>query len=296
MDSKKSYVKILPYLAAMGTVLFWASAFPAVKYSLDYFSPGALMLFRFAVASLALLVVCVIKKTPLPKVRDLPLFALCGVVGVFLYMWLFNTGTDLVAAGISGFIIASVPVFTLILSIIFLKEKAKPMIWVGVITSFLGIVIIATTQMTDGFEINEGVWILLVAALVAGVFIVTQRLLLRKYSVLQATAYPIIIATVFMLIFLPDLLQELPNATSGASIVVVYLGVFPAAIAYLFWGYALANAQKTVHITSFLYLSPFLASIMAFIWLGERLPFLAIIGGAVVVGGMVITNTIKNTK
>ncbi|MCL2753533.1 MAG: DMT family transporter [Defluviitaleaceae bacterium] len=296
MDSKKSYVKILPYLAAMGTVLFWASAFPAVKYSLDYFSPGALMLFRFAVASLALLAVCVIKKTPLPKVRDLPLFALCGVVGVFLYMWLFNTGTDLVAAGISGFIIASVPVFTLILSIIFLKEKAKPMIWVGVITSFLGIVIIATTQMTDGFEINEGVWILLVAALVAGVFIVTQRLLLRKYSVLQATAYPIIIATVFMLIFLPDLLQELPNATSGASIVVVYLGVFPAAIAYLFWGYALANAQKTVHITSFLYLSPFLASIMAFIWLGERLPFLAIIGGAVVVGGMVITNTIKNTK
>jgi len=293
VDREKHNVKFMPYLAAMGTVLFWASAFPAVKYSLDYFSAGALMLFRFSVASVVLLVVCIIKKTPLPKMRDLPLFILCGAIGVFLYMWLFNTGTDLVAAGISGFIIASVPVFTLILSIIFLKEKAKAMIWLGVMVSFGGIVIIAITQITEGFIVNIGVWILLAAAFVAGVFIITQRLLLRKYSVLQATAYPIIIATAFMLIFLPNLLQELPHATMAVNIVVVYLGVFPAAIAYLFWGYALAKAQKTVHVTSFLYLSPFLASLMAFIWLGEQLPFLAIIGGVVVVGGMVITNMIK---
>jgi len=295
MDGRKRNVKILPYLAAMTTVLFWASAFPAVKYVLDYFSAGALMLLRFGVASVVLLAVCAIKRTPLPKLRDLPLFALCGVVGITLYMWMFNTGTDLVAAGISGFIIASVPVFTLILSIIFLKEKAKALVWLGVLVSFGGIVIIASTQITEGFAVNAGVWILLAAALVAGIFIITQRLLLRKYSVLQATAYPIVIATAFMLFFLPDLVREMSYATFAPIAIVVYLGVFPAALAYLTWGFALANAKKTVHITSFLYLSPFLASIMAFLWLGEELPFLAIIGGVVVVGGMVITNVVKSS-
>jgi len=294
MDERQS-LKVLPYLAALGTVLFWASAFAAVKFALDYFSAGSLMLLRFLVASVVLLIVCIIKRAGLPKLRDLPLFSICGVVGVFMYMWFFNMGTNMVAAGISGFIIASVPLFTLVFSIIFLKEKAKATMWIGVIISFLGIVIIAFTQITD-LQLNAGVWLLLFAASLAGVFIITQRLLLRKYSVLQATAYPIAIATLFMMIFLPDLLKELPQASLTSIGIVAYLGVFPAALAYLLWGYALAKAKKTVHITSFLYLSPFLASLIAFIWLGEQMPVLAFVGGIVVVAGMVITNLFKNKK
>ena len=267
--------------------MFWSSAFPAVKFSLDYYSPAALMLFRFLVASALLLAYCAIKKVPLPEKRDLPMFALCGFTGVFLYMWAFNTGTDMVTSGISGFIIASVPVFTLILSILFLKEKSGLMVWTGVLVSFAGIVIIAATQVTD-FQLNAGIWLLLAAAVFGSIFIVTQRQLLKKYSVMQVTAYPIAIGTLFMCIFAPSLIRELPAAPMAANMVVVYLGLFPAAIAYFLWGYALGKAEKTVYITNFLYLSPFLAVLLAFFWLGERLPPLAFVGGVVVVAGMVL--------
>ena len=287
-QQKSLHAKILPYAAAGGTVLFWSSAFPAVKFSLDYYSPVALMLFRFLVASAFLLAYCAIKKVPFPEKRDLPMFIICGFVGVFLYMWAFNTGTDMVTSGISGFIIAAAPVFTLILCIIFLKEKSGAMIWIGVLVSFAGIVIIAATQVTD-LQLNAGIWLLLAAAVFASIFIVTQRHLLKKYSVMQVTAYPIAIGTLFMCVFAPSLMREFPTAPMAVNIVVVYLGLFPAAIAYFLWGYALGKAEKTVYITSFLYLSPFLAVLMAFFWLGERMPPLAFAGGVVVVTGMVIT-------
>ena len=289
---KRTLTKIMPYIAAAGTITFWSSAFPAVKFSLDFFSPGGLMVYRFLIATAVLLAYCGLKKIPPPKMRDLPMFMLSGFTGIFLYMWAFNTGTDMVPSGISGFIIASVPVFSLILSIVFLKEKANPLIWIGVFVSFFGIGIVAATQVTD-LQINLGIWLLLAAALCGSIFNIAQKHILRKYSVMQTTAYSVTCGTVVMLVFLPGLFNEFAAAPIQAHIVVVYLGLFPAAIAYFLWGYALAKAEKTIYVTTFLYLSPFLTLVIAFIWLGEVMPPLAFVGGAVVVAGMVIVNVIK---
>jgi len=283
----------VPYLAAIGTILFWASAFPAVKYALDYYSPESLMLFRFLVATGFLMVFCLIKKVPVPEKKDMPTFALSGFVGLFLYMWAFNTGTDFVPSGISGFIIASVPVFTLILSIIFLKEKSGLLIWIGVLVSFCGVALIAATQAYD-MQLNIGVWILLLAAVCTSFFNILQRRILQKYSAIQATSWSVFFGTFFMLVFFGRFIQEFPLAPFTANMVVVYLGLFPAAIAYFFWIYALSVAEKTVYVTSFLYLTPFLASLMAFFWLGETLPPLAFVGGGIVVSGMVLTNLFRS--
>ena len=290
--SSASRTKLIPYFAALGTVLFWASAFPAIRYTLVYYSPEALMVFRFLVASFVLLLYVIVKKVPLPKLKDLPMFMLSGFIGLFVYMWAFNTGTAHVVSGISGFIIASAPVFTLILSIVFLKEKSGFACWFGVLLSFSGIIIIAMTQITE-MELNIGVWLLLLAAVATSVFNITQKKILKTYSTVQATAYTVIFGTVFMCIFLPDLLREAPYSTTFANIVVVYLGVFPAALAYFLWSFALSRAEKTVHVTSCLYLVPFLASLIAFFWLGETMPALAFVGGIVVIAGMGITNFVK---
>jgi len=120
--------------------------------------------------------------------------------------------------------------------------------------------------------------------------------LLKQYSVMQVTAYPIAFGTLFMCIFMPNLIAEMPAAPMTANVVVAYLGLFPAAIAYFLWGYALNKAEKTVYVTSFLYLSPFLTIIMAFFWLGEYVPPLALVGGVVVIGGMIITKVKPKPK
>ena len=250
------------------------------------------MLFRFLIASVVLLGYCGWKRIPPPNKRDLPLVIAAGFVGLFLYMWAFITGTSFVTAGISSFIIASAPIFTLILSIVFLKEKASLTIWLGVLISFLGLAIISFTQAGE-LQLNIGIFLLLTASVFTSIFMIIQKRLLRNYTAIQSSAYSVGFAALCMSIFLPTLVREFPHAPMSANLVIVYLGVFPAAISYFLLNLALSRVEKTIYITSFFYLIPFLASIMAFFWLGEEISALALLGGVIIIAGMVITNAIQ---
>ncbi|MCL2811218.1 MAG: DMT family transporter [Clostridia bacterium] len=287
MSEKQQTAKLT--VAALATVFLWASAFPAVKYLLDFYSAQSIMLLRFLVASFTLAIAAVIKKARLPQIKDLPLFALGGFLGIFLYMWLFNTGTDMVPSGVSSFLISSAPVYTTLLSVFILKEKVKLFCWIGILVSLCGLVLIALSQMS-GFVMNIGVVMLVAASLSTSVYVIIQRQLMKQYTPLEATAYPIFIGTLCMLVFLPGLIKDMPGAPLAASLVTVYLGVFPAAIAYLAWAYALSKAKNTANATMFLYLIPFVATLIAFLWLNETVSPVAFAGGIVIVVGMLISN------
>jgi len=92
-----------------------------------------------------------------------------------------------------------------------------------------------------------------------------------------------------MFVFLPGLLREMPGAPPMANMISVYLGIFPAAIAYLLWTYALSKARSTANVTMFLYLVPFVATLLAFLWLNERVSLSAFIGGVVFILGMFLS-------
>ena len=291
--NKKS--KALPYIAASMTILLWASVFPAVRYVMVHYSPEALMLFRFIIASVVLGGYCLIKKVPLPQKADAPIFVWAGIIGFFAYMWVFNAGAGMVLSGVGSFIISSSPVFTLLLSIVFLKERTTLPIWLGVGISFVGMIIIGATQVTE-MELNLGVVLLLLASILLSVYFILQRRILQKYTAMQATAYPLIIGTIPMFIFTPRLAYEFSIELISVNATVLYLGVFPAALAYLFWIYALSKAEKTIYVTNFMYLVPFLAALMAFLWLGEEMPMLAFVGGFIVIAGMIIINITKSKR
>jgi len=276
-------------VAALTTAFLWASAFPAVKYLLAYYSAESIMLLRFLVASLTLLIIVAIKKVKLPERRDLPLFALGGFVGIFLYAWLFITGTDTVPSGVSSFLIASAPMFTTLLSIFILKEKVKLFSWLGMLVSLCGLLLITASQMR-GFVMNTGVVLLVGASIATSSYIIIQRRLTQKYSPLASTAYSVFFGTLFMLVFLPGLIREMPSVPLLVNLIPVYLGIFPAALAYLAWVYALSKARSTAHVTMFLYLIPFIATLLAFLWLNERISPSAFIGGIVIVLGMFISS------
>ena len=250
------------------------------------------MLYRFIIASFFLLGYCFLKKIPPPKFEDAPLFILSGFVGLFLYMWAFNSGTVHVYAGISSFIISSAPIITLVLSVFMINEKATPLIWVGAVTSFVGIGIIGLAGGGD-FRLSFGIVLLIAAAIFTSLYNIFQKQILEKYSPLQATTYSVAFGTVPMFLFMPNLIREMPGTYISAHIVIVYLAIFPAAIAYFLWIYALSKAEKVIYVTSFIYLSPFLATIIAFLWLGETIPATAILGGVVVIVGMIIAGMRK---
>ena len=279
----------LTYVAAFIAVLLWGSAFPATRFALGYYSPVSLMVLRFGTASITLGVIGLVRGIRLPRLKDMPMFVASGISGVLLYSYLFNTGSVSVPAGVSSFIIASAPVFTLILTRIFFKETIKPMCWVGVLVSFVGLAAVTLTQITEvSFDI--GVFLVICAAISSGVYSAVIRGLTKSYTALETTTYTIITGTAGTLLFVPVAIREVPFSNLTVNLVVLFMGIFPAAFAYLAWTYALAKAKKTVHVSVFSYLIPFISALIGFLWLGEMLSVFALIGGLVIIAGMVLTN------
>ena len=284
--TKKQTVMVATALTA---ILLWASAFPGTRFVLLHYSPGAVMVLRFVTASLTFIIIGLFKKIRLPKLKDLPLCIASGLSGVFLYSFLFTTGAVTVSAGVSSFIIASSPVFTMIFVRLILKEKVKILSWVGIWVSFIGLAAVTLFQ-SEEFAFNFGVVLVLGAAICSGIYSLIIRQLTKTYTALEATTYTIIIGAIGTLFFLPDVIRELPTSTVDVNLVIVFLGVFPAGMAYLSWSYAMSKARDVSHVVVFTYLIPFISSVLGYFWLGETLTIFALIGGVVIIAGMVITN------
>ena len=288
--------QVRSYLAAMATVLMWACNTPFTRFLHQYYSPGAIMVLRYSIASVILIILGIIMKTRLPKKKDLPLCMAFGACGIFLYMVTLKFGTMYVVAGVSSFLVASAPVFTIILSRPILKEVVKPACWVGVGLSFLGIMVVMFSQTTD-FSLNIGVLLLIGTAFCGSVFSISQRKLVKTYTVLETATYGILTAAILMIImFLPDAIREFPGSTLPYNLAIAYLGAFPTVLAYITWGYALSKAEKTTHVTVFLYLVPFIATIIGFLWLEETFSLISLFGGIAIIAGVVLTNALGRSK
>jgi drug/metabolite transporter (DMT)-like permease len=272
------------------TLLFWASAFAAIRAGLTAYAPGQLALLRFLVASLVLAVYAVLARMRLPAVRDLPAMLLMGFIGITVYHVALNYGEVTVTAGTASLLIAACPAFTALLATLFLGERLRLWGWLGIGISFTGVALIALSE-GGGVRLDPAALLILLAALSTSLYFVVQRHYLRKYSAFQLTAYSIWAGTLLMLLFLPGLAHTVQAAPLRATLAAVYLGVFPAALAYVAWTHVLSRLPASVA-GSFLYISPVLATLIAWIWLREMPSVLSLTGGTIVLAGVVLVNTL----
>ncbi len=285
-------------LAAAGvTLLFWASAFSAIRAGLTAYEPGHLALLRFLVASAVLAVYAILTRMRLPEGRDLPAMLLMGFLGITVYHVALNYGEVTVTAGAASLLIASAPTITALLATLFLGEHLKVWGWVGIAVSFVGVALIAlgegdpsTGSGWQGVRFEPRALFILLAAASTSLYFIMQKRYLKKYNALQLSAYSIWTGALLMLVFLPGLIRALPTAPLDATLAVVYLGIFPAALAYVAWTYVLSRMPASVA-GSFLYLSPVLATLIAWVWLREMPTWLSLVGGATSLAGVILVNT-----
>ena len=281
-------------LAAAGTVLLWASAFPAITVAVRGLGPAGLAVARLAVASAALALAAPRgwaggsrRMGVAPRPRDLPLIALCGLAGMTGYQLLLNAGERVVPAGTASLLVATAPVYASLLAVAFLGERASGRTvpagpraapcqpapcqphWAGSAVALAGTALIAASH---GLGFGASALIVLAAAVLQAIFHTAQKPLLARYTGFEVTAYAMWAGTVFVLPWTGSLLRALwgPGAHAGGAAIgsAVFLGLAPSAAGFVLWAYAMARTDVG-RVTVSLYLVPAAAIGISLVWLGQ---------------------------
>lgn len=194
----------------------------------------------------------------------------------------------MVTSDTCSIVIAMVPAFTTFLACFFYKEKLKTYQWFAIGVEFIGILVL--TLMNDTFSINEGVLWLLVASLCLATYNLLQRELTKNYSAIEASTYSIFVGTLFLCIFLPSSIDPTIHASIEHIIYILILGVFSSALTYISWAKAISIAEKTTYVSNYMFVTPFLTTILGFVIMGEIPDKATILGGIIILIGLFIFN------
>ncbi|HEA5887868.1 TPA: DMT family transporter [Staphylococcus aureus] len=282
------------FLSYLFTIILWGSAFPMIKIALNDFSAESLSAFRLILATIILLPFVIIKKLPTPELRDIPVIFILGFCGFVIYHTALNFGETLISAGISGILVSTTPIFSSALAYIFLKEHFSKWNWLSSLVAFIGISIISISK-DDYTTINVlGVFIILLASFSESLYFTFQKKYIEKYGFIAFTLYTIMASSPFMLIFIPEIINDIHGATFTSIVLVLYLAIFPTIIPYVLLAYIVKSVGVS-DATMSLYLTPIVSLLLSYLLLDELPTTLAIIGGIITLLGVSLSNFFQNT-
>ncbi len=274
-----------PVLVA-STVVLWAAAFPAIRVALESASPVALSFWRLAIAAVVLLIAARATKARVPERRDLPQIALCGATGMAAYQLLLNVGERTVPAGTASLIVATAPVYSLIVASHVLGERIPGRRWAGLAIAMGGSGAVA---LTAGGRLSlQGAAIAVVAAaVVQGLYHAAQRPLLDRYTALEVATYAMVAGAVMLVPTIPWALRSATHTTARSWMAIGLLALGPSALGFVTWAGAVARLQVSRPALA-LYAVPVVAIGVAWLWLGERPKALTVAAGLLALVGVAI--------
>ncbi|AXY55427.1 DMT family transporter [Acinetobacter chinensis] len=276
----------LPLLA----VLIWSLNIAVTRYVTDYISPVSISFYRWLVAFLILtpfMLFRVIQEWAdiRPHLKQL---AVLSAFGMVMYQGVAYTAAHYTTATNMGIINAFIPVFTIFVSMLILKDIPNRYAVVGSLISFAGLIYVMgqgdiTALVQSGGHLGD---VLMIAAVFFyafyGVFLKKWQL---KIPLMQSLYVQIGFALLYHLPFVLWMGLDTVNAENAPS--VIYAGIFPSLIAPLLWMLAVQwiGPNRT---SIFMNMMPVFTAIIAFFWLKEAWTVYHTVGGIVIVAGILL--------
>jgi len=281
--------KVVGY--SLFTIFLWASAYPLTKIAQTHFTPIPISFIRSFIAGLLMLAIGRMKGMQMPKKKHIPLFLASGALGYVIYTVAMNIGLQTLPSATCSLLVATSPIMTAIIAQKVYNEKINFISWIAIFIAFAGVAILLLWDSGGAFAIDAAMlWMLLSAASWAGYNIMTRKLVALGYTSAQITCFSMIAAALWLSFWSVDGFRETFTAEWIHILSLLYLAVISNAAGCILWGKAMAYAEKTSEVANFMFLSPLLSALMSFILLREVPGMGTFIGGAVIIGGLLLFN------
>ncbi|AVQ14824.1 EamA family transporter [Fusobacterium nucleatum subsp. nucleatum ATCC 25586] len=291
MDLKEIYIKLTAKKCAFIAIFFWATAFVLTKVVLKEVDVTTLGVLRYFFASIIVIFILIKKKIPIPELKNIPAFIFAGFSGYAGYIALFNIATLFSSPSTLSVINALAPAITAIVAYFIFNERIKLIGCLSMGISFCGILILT---LWDGvLTVNKGILYMLAGCLLLSLYNISQRYLTKKYSSFDVSMYSMLIGGILLVIYSPSSITNMFSISFTSLILIIYMSIFPSIISYFFWTKAFELAKHTTEVTSFMFVTPVLATLMGIIILGDIPKLSTLIGGVVIILGMILFNKTK---
>lgn len=275
----------LPYAAIATTLLLWGSAFVGIRHLAGAFSPGSLSLGRLAVGSAVLALGFVRRPWRAPTRDQWVRMVVVGLLWFGVYNVALNEGEHRVDAGTAALLIQLAPVLVALFSVLFLGQRLTRALVVGIAIAFAGVAVISVSTSPGGHRDLLGVGLCLLAALCYSVSLLLQKPVVGHLSAAQVTFVACTVGAVATLPWAGRLVGELHRASTGDVLTLVYLGVFPTAVAFTTYAFAL-KGMSAAQLGVTTYLVPPVTVLISWVLLGEVPGAWVWLGGALCLVGV----------
>ncbi|MDO5445711.1 MAG: DMT family transporter [Eubacteriales bacterium] len=289
MQKNKTTIAIA---AAVTVYIFWGFTFMASAIAQEYVTPFILLAYRFVLSALILSFPLIIGKKKLNfKGKKLKNLFLLGLLEPCLYFIGEQYGVKYTNSSFSGIMIALIPIATLFLAAVVLKETPTKAQWFFSVLSIAGIIVITLSESSGGQVNLLGFLCLLVAVVTGSFYTIVSKKISDEFSVYERTLIMQIMAAVFYTVLsliecrenLAALIEPVKNV--DFILAVLYLAVLGSVLGYSLFNYAIANAP-TARIVVLCNLTTVISVLAGVIFLGEPFGIASAIGIIAVLTGI----------
>jgi drug/metabolite transporter (DMT)-like permease len=284
------------YIKLLLTALFWGGTFIAGKLIAKRVDPFTAAFLRFCIASFLLLILTSRERGGFPPIKRAQFIALLllGMTGVFAYNAFFFKGLQFISAGRAALIIANNPVFITLFAALIFREKLSWIKVSGIVLSVTGaMVVISKGNLGDLLRAGVGPGEILVFGCVGSwvAYTLIGKAIMKNLSPLASVTYSALIGTAALSIpaFAEGMVTAIPYHSILDWVCIAYLGVFGTVLGFV-WYYEGIKALGPTRAGQFINFVPICAIVLAFFILGEPVTLSLLVGAALVISGVYLTN------
>lgn len=271
--------------------VMWGLSFIASKHALNAgFTPMMLALFRYIAAAACLIPVTLAVEKGMPLRRqDIGAMILSALMGITVYYFCEYYGIQRTSTVNASLILAAIPIITMVAEAVIDRVRLRAAQALGAVMSLLGVGLIMLSGSNDGQASLVGDLFILGASIVWVVYIFVSRKLRGRYSSLNMNSWQAITALVTLLPLALGESCDLAAIPWDGWAAMLVLAVVCSALCYYLYGNALCEMSPLAS-AIFINLIPLTTMVGGVVLLDERLTWLTVLGGGMIIGSIFLVN------